>query len=94
MPPPPLKTAAQHASLQSFQLILLAGGKINRRTLHSAVFFAAAVQADPSVLCTADWAGFNPSKKFDNERKRTSEMLPSLFDELHLDVIAADFERQ
>lgn len=94
MPQPLLEVAAQHASLQTFKLLHEKGAKVGRRTLHCAVQFAAAIKADPAMSPNAEWAGFDPSKKFGRERRRMSEMLPFLVDELGLDVNAIDIERE
>lgn len=94
MPAPLLDTAAQWSSLSTFRLLLEKGAKLGRRTLHLAVLFAAAIKADPSVSPTTDFRGFSPSEKWGTDRKRMSEMLPYLVDELHLDVNAMDIDRE
>jgi hypothetical protein len=95
MPPPLLETAAQFASLANFRLLRDKGAKLGRRTLHSAVLFAAAIKADPSISPTnTEFKGFDPSKKWGADRNRISEVLPYLVDELQLDVNAMDIERK
>jgi len=94
MPPPLLETAAQFSSRATFSLLREKGAKLGGRTLHLAVQFAAAIKADPSVSPTTAFPGFDPSKKWASDRKRMSEMLPYLVDELRLDVNAMDIERE
>lgn len=94
MPQPLLEVAAQYASLSTFKLLLKNGAKLGRRTLHCASLFAAAIKADPSVSPTTDWIGFRPDKKWGPERKRMSEILPYLVDDLGSDVNAIDIKRR
>lgn len=93
MPQPLLELAAQHSSLETFKVLFDSGAKLGRRTLHCAILFAAAIKADPSIPPTqSEWPAFQPTKKFGKERKRMSEILPFLVDELKLDVNALDIE--
>lgn len=88
-PPPLLDTAAQWASVSTFQYLRTNGAKLGRRTLHLAVQMAASRKSD--LEAPPDWKGFNTNIKGGDIRKRMREMLPYLVDELNLDVNAVDF---